>query len=301
MKASICVPVFNQAKYIESALNSALKQDYDDFEIVVSENWSTDDTPEILKRYDDSRIKLHKPERHLNMAENWNYCISKSRGEYINLLSGDDTLAAEFLKEQAAVLDGNEEVLFTSSGVNIINESGTITGRYFPRLKKGVNKGKEVYGQYVDSNRSSLISTLFRRKAYERTGGFPGKYKICLDWLVWLRMLKSGDMYYNPKILASYRVPDNRHYGAYAYYGEIFDSIKEIMSEGSASSSKDRCKRALRNNAYRAMLYALRSDNEPIEPVLDMINRNVDDVPVRAVSGLLRRKTIYGALKMLLG
>ena len=91
-KISVCIPTYNGARYIEACLNSVLNQTYENIEILVVDDGSTDNTLEILSRYAsrDQRVRLVTNERNLGLVGNWNRCVELACGEWIKFVFQDD-------------------------------------------------------------------------------------------------------------------------------------------------------------------------------------------------------------------
>ena len=98
-RVSIGMPVYNGEKYLEEAIQSILAQTYSDFELVISDNASTDKTQEICLEYAarDSRVRYHRNEKNLGAAPNYNRTFELSTGQYFKWADYDDLLAEEFL------------------------------------------------------------------------------------------------------------------------------------------------------------------------------------------------------------
>ena len=107
---SVCIPAYNTARYLPEAIESVLAQAFSDYELVICDNASTDDTPEICRRYDDPRIRYVRFEEFVGQAANWNRCLKLATGKYVVLLHADDALRPCFLKRAAEVLDNNPAV-----------------------------------------------------------------------------------------------------------------------------------------------------------------------------------------------
>lgn len=105
---SIGLPVYNGENFLEQAIQSALKQDFEDFELIISDNASTDRTEEICRRYAeaDPRILYVRQPRNIGAAKNYNYVFHLARGRFFNWLAHDDVLGPSFL---SACLQGFEE------------------------------------------------------------------------------------------------------------------------------------------------------------------------------------------------
>ena len=92
IKVSIVTVCFNSEKTIERTLNSVLDQTYKNIEIIIVDNCSSDKTYDLLKTFNDPRIKLYRNNKNLGMCENWNECLKYAKGDYIQYLHGDDIL-----------------------------------------------------------------------------------------------------------------------------------------------------------------------------------------------------------------
>src|SRR3712207_6335075 len=112
-KVSVCVDSFNYGRFLAEALHSILGQTFDDFEVVITDDCSTDDSFEIAQRYaaQDSRIRLIRNPQNLGMVRNRNACLALARGEYVKWLHADDFLCSrEALAQMSAALDANRAV-----------------------------------------------------------------------------------------------------------------------------------------------------------------------------------------------
>src|SRR5438093_1026213 len=94
LMVSVCVPTYNGARFLSQCLDTALAQTWGDFELLIVDDRSTDDTYEIAAEYAtrDGRIKLYQNDRNLGLAGNWNRCVQLSRGQWIKFLFQDDLL-----------------------------------------------------------------------------------------------------------------------------------------------------------------------------------------------------------------
>lgn len=125
---SIGLPVYNGGRYLVTALESMLAQSFTDFELVISDNASTDATGEICRAYAarDQRIRYARNEQNMGAHYNHNHVFSLSRGRYFKWAGDDDMLEPDFLKRCVEVLDQDERVVLCSTGVTTINEFGAV-------------------------------------------------------------------------------------------------------------------------------------------------------------------------------
>jgi glycosyltransferase involved in cell wall biosynthesis len=124
-RVSIGLPVYNGEKYLAQAIQSALGQTYTDFELIISDNASTDGTQAICEQFAarDQRIQYHRLSENKGAALNFNHVFSLAKGEYFCWLAHDDKLAPDFLQEFVQVLESHPDTVLTYSNVLIIDEN----------------------------------------------------------------------------------------------------------------------------------------------------------------------------------
>ncbi len=209
-KVSICIPTCNSEKYLVESIESALKQSFSDFEILISDNCSSDNTQNIIKEYasKDDRIIFIFNKKNIGMVNNWNSCLARAKGEYIKFLFSDDTLSSDnALEKMVTILNADNEISLVASARNIIDEQSKkidIRSRYAGNFKMS---GKEIIMDCLlrQSNKIGEPSVvMFRKKDSAR--GFLEKYKQLVDLEMWFNILEKGDFYYIDKPLSSFRI-----------------------------------------------------------------------------------------------
>jgi glycosyltransferase involved in cell wall biosynthesis len=152
-RISIGVPVFNGEKYIREALDSILAQTYQDFELIISDNASTDLTQQICRDYaaKDNRIHYYRNEENLGAPKNYNRVFALSSGEYFKWAAYDDVLAPEFLQKCVSVLDQDNSVALCHSKTARIDEHGAFVGNYDERtlMKIRSSRPHERFGDLI--------------------------------------------------------------------------------------------------------------------------------------------------------
>ena len=121
---SILIPVYNRETLISETIESAISQTYENIEIIIVDNNSTDGTWEILKSYSqkDKRIKIYRNQENMGPVRNWRKCLEYAQGEYAKFLWSDDLIAPEFMEKTLPYLTDNPDVGFVFTGTEIFNE-----------------------------------------------------------------------------------------------------------------------------------------------------------------------------------
>jgi glycosyltransferase involved in cell wall biosynthesis len=123
---SIGLPVHNGATFLAEAIESILAQTFTDFELVISDNASTDQTPEICRRYAaaDGRIRYYRQETNIGAAQNYNVVFQRSSGKYFKWAAHDDVIRPTFLARCVAALEGDPEAVLCHPIVEIVDGAG---------------------------------------------------------------------------------------------------------------------------------------------------------------------------------
>ncbi|WP_073071427.1 glycosyltransferase family 2 protein [Phormidesmis priestleyi] len=131
-RVSVGMPVYNGENYIREALDSILAQTFQNFELVISDNASTDATDEICKEYlaKDERIRYYRTPRNMGATWNQNQVFKLSQGEYFKLAAHDDICAPEFLEKCVEALDQDSSVVLAYPWTKNIDQNGEVTGEY---------------------------------------------------------------------------------------------------------------------------------------------------------------------------
>lgn len=134
-RVSIGLPVYNGENYLQSALDSLLAQTYKDFELIISDNASTDETQAICETYADidSRIRYIRNNTNIGAAANYNLVFELARGEYFKWAAHDDTCAPEFLDSCVSILDRDVSVVLCHPAEVAIDEHGTVMPDYMKK------------------------------------------------------------------------------------------------------------------------------------------------------------------------
>jgi glycosyltransferase involved in cell wall biosynthesis len=224
---SVCVPTWNGSAYVADALRSALAQTFRDFELLVVDDASTDDTLRVAASFDDPRVRVHRNERRLGLPGNWNRCLKLARGEYVKFLFQDDLLEPDAVRQLLEALRRTPEAGLAFGRRNIRHEgdgAGTplllgdaypeMQRRFYSSLRGGVC-GEDLVRDALREGRDLTVNVLgepsfvlLRRHAVMRAGGFDPGYRQLVDWDLWLRLGRGAVLVFVDETLGVFRVHD---------------------------------------------------------------------------------------------
>ncbi len=189
---SVCLPTYNGANYIEEALRSILNQTYQDFELLVVDDGSTDATLDIIQSFSDPRIRLYRNPERLGIPANWNRCLELAGGEFVCVFHQDDVMLPENLERKVHLLSTDETVGFVHSGVETLVEEeapSSFADWIEDATEDTVWDGPEYFRTLLlNGNRVCAPTVLARRHALIEQGGFDRDLGFACDYAMWLRL-----------------------------------------------------------------------------------------------------------------
>ena len=207
---SICIPTYNGASTIAETLKSCINQTLQNFEIIISDDNSTDATLNEVQSIDDPRIKILNRETSTTPADNWNRAVNAASGHYIKVLGQDDILFTDCLESEVIVMEKNRHLSpsFCFSRRDIIDETGRtlIYSRgWIP--KTGMCSFPSAISTITRSGGNPIgepVVGLIDLDSLKQTQGFRGSYLIDLN--MWISLLHIGPALHTTKTLMAFRV-----------------------------------------------------------------------------------------------
>lgn len=186
-KVSIILPAYNHAHFLPQSIESALGQTDPDFEVIVVDDGSTDDTREVVSGYSDPRIRyLYQENRGLAAARNTG--LRAARGEFVAFLDADDLFLPNKLELQTRYFSNHKAAGLVAGGWKYIDADGKWIGEYWPWPHP---PELNVYG-WLENCFVNPVSVLVRKQYVEQAGGFDENLKQVEDWDLWLRLAYAG-------------------------------------------------------------------------------------------------------------
>ena len=208
-KVSIIVPNYNHARYLPKRIGTILRQTYQDFELILLDDCSTDDSRLVLSRYaNDPRVRIEFNDVNSGSTfKQWNKGVQMANGEYVWIAESDDYADEKLLETLVRALDRDEHIVFAYCRSWQVDADSVVGGsgdRHLDILNGQlwaadfVMDGREHCRKY--SLRSPVIGNasgaVFRRSAYENVGGADESLRLCGDWKLWAALALTGRVAY---------------------------------------------------------------------------------------------------------
>lgn len=201
-KVSIILATHNGENYIRESIDSVLNQNFKNFEFIIINDASGDNTFKILKNYaeQDSRITLIHNENNIWLTSSLNKWISLSTWEYIARIDDDDIWDKEKLSKQVIFMDENKMFGLYWTAVEIIDSLWTLINHH-----KNRNKNEDIKSHLLQSNQFTHSSVIIRKDVLNTIGLYNPQYNGAEDYELWLRIWKDYLLWNSEEILTSYR------------------------------------------------------------------------------------------------
>jgi glycosyltransferase involved in cell wall biosynthesis len=212
-KVSVCLPVFNGRRFLRAAIETVLAQTHKDFELLIADDCSTDDSLAIAEELAgrDNRIVVWKNPSNLGLFANYNACIERAQGEYVKLFAQDDLFMPNTLESHIAIFEKHPEVAMVTGSRNIIGDSGQLVEILGEFDEDKIISGDDViesnlirYCNWVGEPSCVSFPTKFRGTGFDTILFHYG------DVEYWYRLLEHGKLFYSTTPLCSFR----RHEGS---------------------------------------------------------------------------------------
>jgi len=219
---SVVMPSYNHEKFISEAIESVLGQDFDDLELIIVDDASTDASKQIIQKYEkqDARVRVILHETNCGISKTMNDGFAIAQGKFLAGTASDDVWMKDKLSKQLAVLESDENLIVYSEA-EVINESGQPVGLTLSELGGGVSvkKSGDIFHEILE--RCPLCgSTMLHKRA--NLGGirWDERLKYINDWKFKLELAAKYEFYYIEEPLAQYRIHADNAWGTKGPQGE---------------------------------------------------------------------------------
>jgi len=241
---TVLMPVYNTEKYIEDSINSILNQSFVDFELLIIDDGSTDNSVAKIEKFNDKRIILIKNKKNLGLASVRNIGLNYINTKYIAFLDSDDISSHRRLEKQFYFLENNSDYVLCGSWVETIGKS--------KHIWKYKSDSELLKCQFIFSDPFATSSLMIRNKVLtENNLIFDISFPPCEDYDLWERVTSYGEIYNIPEVLTYYRIHNTQ------------------------TSTSDANKIQFLENDWRVQRRVLKKLEVEITPALEEVHKNV--------------------------
>ena len=193
-RVSIIIPTYNRAEFLTEALNSIMSQTYKDFELIVVDDGSSDNTKEVVKNFDGEIKYLYRKNQGVSAARNLG--INEAKGEFLSFLDSDDLWERNKLEKQIDFFDKNKE-----AKVCYTDEIWVRKGKRVNQMKKHAKYSGNIFEKSLPLCIISASSITIKKDVFARVGLFDESLIVCEDYDLWLRISNEYPVYFIPEKL----------------------------------------------------------------------------------------------------
>ena len=198
---SVVMPVYNEAAYVETAVESILAQTFRDFELVIVDNGSTDDSPNILSRMRDPRVRLFRNHVNLGSAAAGNRAVRESRAPLIARMDADDIALPHRLEKQIAAFAARPALALLGAQAHHFEEGPPFLRCFPPRALTPLG----IAWQSLFASPFVHATVMFRRERFDAAGGYDERFPRSADFALFSRMQREGEVANLPDVLVRFR------------------------------------------------------------------------------------------------
>ncbi|MFQ3577179.1 MAG: glycosyltransferase [Cytophagales bacterium] len=214
VEVSVIVPNYNHARYLKQRIDSILNQTFQEFELILMDDCSSDNSLEILEEY---RNHPNVAEIIINLENSgstfkqWEKGIKVAKGRFVWIAESDDWAEADFLARAYQLLSNNKRLAFVSSNSNWVDENGKFlskcTHACFQKDNDYVMAGMEFFERFmtIGNSISNASAVLFRKDSVSFSLDEIRKYRLCGDWVFWSRLMMNNEVGIITDCLSNFR------------------------------------------------------------------------------------------------
>lgn len=265
---SVTVLNYNYGSFLPQCIESILEQTFRDFELIVIDDCSSDNSVEIVQRYaHDPRLKLVAHTANVGYGGSLiEGTETHSSGEYVSVISADDLVRRpDAFERQLALLSAHPEAAFCFSGYeHFIHETGQVIKRHHSYEGDRLIPGREFLREYLTDQQVQVLhsGTVLRKSAYDRVGGYRRDLRMTLDFAMWPVLALQGDVAYCDEILYAYRAHGAQMSSSFSkQHANFVEVMKSVDGALNAAARRGIPVGSLRGDAVRYALFAVALDD----------------------------------------
>ncbi len=193
---TVLMSVYNNEKTVSKTIHSILNQTFSDYEFLIINDASTDNTIDVVRSFSDSRVRIIDNSKNLGLTRSLNSGLGEAKGQFIARIDADDISLPDRLKKQIDFLRGNPEFVLLGTSYNIINNHGDI-------IKKVIynTSPEKLYYDLTFQNMFAHSSAMFKLDEVMGVGGYSESYRYAQDYDLWCKLVNKGRAWALPDVL----------------------------------------------------------------------------------------------------
>lgn len=222
---SVLIPSYNSGPYLDDSIGSILAQTYTNWELIITDDCSTDNSVKVAKKYasNDKRIRVYKNEKNRGISGNMNEGLKYCKGKYIAILDADDWSYPYRLKEQVEVMERNEMMVACSGFFDVCDED--LKSNYIKDLPETNEELRKAMKRYMPMIHPG---TMWRAEALFKTNLYPEYLKVGHDYLITIEVSQHGELYNLQKPVIKYRVREKSITGEKLFDTELVTGYLQL-------------------------------------------------------------------------
>jgi glycosyltransferase involved in cell wall biosynthesis len=216
-KVSVIMPVFNSDKYLRESIDSTIHQTFSNFELIIINDGSEDDSEKIIKSFADARIRYIKHPENKGLIYTRNEALRLSNGQYIAFLDSDDIAIPQRIERQVAFLESNPDFGMVGSWVKTIDENGIVINNCIKHTAK-----PEVIPVILLFKNYFTTSSVMVRKSCLPDAPFDQDFPIAEDYNLWIKIAERSKVWNLQEVLTCYRLHNEN------IHKQLYQKMREL-------------------------------------------------------------------------
>ena len=243
MKISIVTTSYNYEQLIKETIESVLNQTYTNWEMIIVDDCSSDNSVNTIKSYKDERIKLFVNEKNLGLKKTVKKGIEKAQGDWIIFLESDDTITPDYIQKKIKIAQKYPEIALIFNDCNFFGDEKRVSdfNRVLRKTRKSLSENrypKWMFYDFYHSNKIFTFSAVMVKREELFKVNYEPKLDYLLDWHLWIQLTYKSKVYYIDEKLTNWRLHSNSYINSSTHktpfdlqfksYMDIFKQTKDF-------------------------------------------------------------------------
>lgn len=213
---TIAIPTFNRAALLRGCIQLALAQSYENIEVLISDNASSDDTKKVLGEFGDNRLRVLRQETNIGLLPNWNACLAAAEGDYIIFVSDDDRISPRLVERCVGAIGSQSQVpvVVALTDCHLASFGQIKPARISRHLASGLRNGPQVLLEFLaDEISVAICSVMMHTQTLRTRGGFSLSLPHTADVAAWAPLLLEDEVGFINEACATFNLHDDSETG----------------------------------------------------------------------------------------